>query len=779
MSVGGPPVDPELELRQTAAALVLTLLAAFGSLAPSAVPSVAAAVSGPKVVLIVGATHSVTPSYRSDADAVYAEAIKYTPNVVKIYSPNATWAAVKSAVAGAQIVVYMGHGNGWPSPYTYDPLFATKDGFGLNATAGNGDYNNKYYGEPSIATLGLAPNAVVILSHLCYASGNSEPGNAEPTVSVAKQRADNYASAFLKAGARAVIAEGHAAPQYYIRALFTTHQTIDSMWRTAPSFHGHAFSFASARSPGYTVVMDPDNVSWGYFRSLTGKLDLWTDDAAGMPPTSADPASLAVPGAASVAVDGAALYGTPDIAADPSTGSPIAALPVDTRLRVVASAGTTATGSPIVQVSGLESAVAGYVVATDLKPRDSLPPAIRGIDDGAGALSPNGDGRGDSLTVAITLSESAAWHLKFGAPGGPALAETSGSGATATGTWSGRAGGSPVADGSYAWTLDAVDGWHNVMTTRTGVVTVDTRAPAISAVTPAEGSPASTFSPNGDGKSDAATFGFSVSEAGAVDATVRDGSGATVRRFASAANRGAGQTTWDGRNTAGAVVADGLYVVALAPRDLAGNVGPAVERTVGVYASLSNVVASPALRYPQDRDRLSPTTALSFVLARPATVTSKIVDAAGNEVLRPWSDGPLAAGTYSFIWNGLNAAGAMVPVGRYTSVVSATDGSLGATLTAPIEFNAFSVRVSDNTPGRGQTITITATSAESLKGAPSLRITQPGIAAWRVRMVRTSGLTYRVTVRLRSSSRGTMQLRVAGYDADGRYQGTYLNLPLH
>jgi flagellar hook assembly protein FlgD len=779
VSAGGPPVDPELELRQTVAALTLTLLAGFGALAPGAVAPVAAAGFGPRIVLIVGATHGATASYRSDADAVYAEAIKYTSNVVKVYSPNATWSAVKAAVAGAQIVVYMGHGNGWPSPYTYDPLFTTKDGFGLNATAGNGDYNNKYYGEPSIASLGLAPNAVVILSHLCYASGNSEPGNAEPSLSVAKQRADNYASAFLRAGARAVIAEGHAAPQSYIRALFTTHQTLDQMWRTAPSFNGHAFSFASVRSPGYTVEMDPDNVSSGYWRSLTGKLDLFTDDAVGAPPTSSDPSSLVVPGNASVAVDGAALFATADTAADPTTGAPAAALPLDTRLRVVAAAGTNALGGAIVQVSGLDSSVAGFVAASDLKARDSRAPMIRTIDDGAAALSPNGDGRQDTVTVKVTLSEAAAWRLTFSGAGGPMLAEATGSGTAVAGTFTGLAGGTPVPDGTYTWTLTAVDGWNNAMAPRTGVVTVDTVVPAIAAVTPAAGSPALTFSPNADGKSDTAAFGFSVSEAGAVDVTVRDGSAATVRHFSAAANRGLGQTAWDGRNTAGQYVADGLYVVALTPRDAAGNVGAGVERTIGVYASLSKVAAAPALRYPQDRDRLSRSLALSFTLAHPATVSWKIADALGQEVLRPMPEGPLAAGSYSFTWAGLNAAGAMVPIGRYTSVVSATDGSLGATLTAPIEFNAFNVKVSDTTPGRGQTITITGTSAESLKGAPKLRIKQPGIAAWDVRMVHTTGLTYRVTVRLRSSSRGTVTVRVAGYDVDGRFQGTYLNLPLH
>ena len=153
-------------------------------------------------MIIVGATQGATAGYRADADVAYAEAKKYTPNVVKVYSPNATWAKVKAAVVGASVVIYLGHGNGWPSPYTYDAKYTTKDGFGLNATAGAGDSNNKYYGEPSIATLDLAPGALVILNHLCYASGNSEPGNPEPSVTVARQRADNYAAAFLKAGAR-------------------------------------------------------------------------------------------------------------------------------------------------------------------------------------------------------------------------------------------------------------------------------------------------------------------------------------------------------------------------------------------------------------------------------------------------------------------------------------------------------------------------------------------------------------------------------------------------
>jgi hypothetical protein len=231
-----------------------------------------------KVVIIVGATHGATSSYRDKANAAYAEAIKHTTNVRKVYSPNATWSAVKSAVAGANVVIYFGHGNGWPSPYTNDAQYTTKDGFGLNATAGNGDSNTKYYGEPYVSTLDLAPGAVILLHHLCYASGNSEPGHAAPSKSVAKQRVDNYGAGFLKADVAAVIADGHRGAVDYLAALFTTDQTLADLWRTQPNFHGNEFGFGSSRTPGMTALMDPDTPTSGYYRSFVGNSAATTAD---------------------------------------------------------------------------------------------------------------------------------------------------------------------------------------------------------------------------------------------------------------------------------------------------------------------------------------------------------------------------------------------------------------------------------------------------------------------------------------------------------------------
>jgi flagellar hook assembly protein FlgD len=271
---------------------IAVLVAVLGALAPAAGGTALAATSDAKVVIIVGATHSVTAAYRADADDAYAEAIKYTSNVVKVYSPNATWAKVKAATAGASIVIYFGHGNGWPSPYPNDAAYTSKDGFGLNYDLnGDGklsDYENHYYGEPSVSTLDLAPNAVVILSHLCYASGNSEPGMAAPSLSVARQRVDNYGAGFLKAGAQAVIADGHAGPEGYIRSLFTTHQSILDVWTHQSNFHDHVSSFASTRTPGATAYMDPDTTSGGYYRSLVAQPGL-TSDAVVEAPSGSGP----------------------------------------------------------------------------------------------------------------------------------------------------------------------------------------------------------------------------------------------------------------------------------------------------------------------------------------------------------------------------------------------------------------------------------------------------------------------------------------------------------
>ena len=176
-----------------------------------AVPAASASsLSSAKIVIIVGPVEGSTASYIADANSTAAVARQYSSNVLTFYSPNATWSTVEPALQGASIVVYFGHGNGWPSPYK--PFQEnTKDGLGLNGAANAGNSNVKYYGANFLeADVKLAPNAVVILGHLCYSAGNSEAQNPAPTLSVAEQRVDNIGAGWLQTGARAVISEPYS-----------------------------------------------------------------------------------------------------------------------------------------------------------------------------------------------------------------------------------------------------------------------------------------------------------------------------------------------------------------------------------------------------------------------------------------------------------------------------------------------------------------------------------------------------------------------------------------
>lgn len=257
-------------LRLTVLGLALALVA-FGGMAANPTPAAAA---GMKVVVVVGPAGSSTGKYVTSAKRYAAQAREYGAKVVEIYSPNATWSRVKTAAQGANVLIYLGHGNGYPSPY--GPFSArTKDGLGLNASAGHGHYNVKYYGEYYVKTdINLAANAVVVLNRLCYASGNSEWGARNPTKAVAMKRADNFAAGFLRANAGAVFAEGIDSASYVLRGIFTSDRTMAEIFQRAPSWTGSRdFKFDSVRTPGSTAWLDPYAPS-RYYRSVVGRLSL-------------------------------------------------------------------------------------------------------------------------------------------------------------------------------------------------------------------------------------------------------------------------------------------------------------------------------------------------------------------------------------------------------------------------------------------------------------------------------------------------------------------------
>jgi len=125
-----------------------------------------------------------------------------------------------------------------------------------------------------MAQLGLATNAGGAAQSPLLCSGDSEPGNGNPTLSVCPDARGRLRLGFLSGNARAVIAEGMGSLSPYIDALFTTHETMDQMWHTYPGFHNHVTVGPATRTPALLPRSIPtsDHPASDRRRLLTGPM---------------------------------------------------------------------------------------------------------------------------------------------------------------------------------------------------------------------------------------------------------------------------------------------------------------------------------------------------------------------------------------------------------------------------------------------------------------------------------------------------------------------------
>ncbi len=231
----------------------------------------------PKVVVVVGPVGPRTAEYEATGRRLAAHARALGARVTDIYPPRATWSRVARAARGADLFVYMGHGNGWPSPYPPFQTF-TKNGLGLNPYEGAPDGPHRYYGDRYVGGLRLAEDAVVLLVGLCYSSGNAEPGMVIPSGRVAQERVDNYGAGFLRAGARAVFSDGLGDSSYVLDHLFRSNRSMRSIfWSSWRATGVAASTFRSERAGGMTGILDPQ-LDGDYYHSFIGDADFRASD---------------------------------------------------------------------------------------------------------------------------------------------------------------------------------------------------------------------------------------------------------------------------------------------------------------------------------------------------------------------------------------------------------------------------------------------------------------------------------------------------------------------
>ncbi len=488
----------------TTGVFLAATFAVTAQLAPSS-PAVGTAFADetapPKAVFIVGPAHGATDSYLVDAEKMAVQAETVGMDVRRIFWPHATWDNVLANIQNASLVVYMGHGYGWPSPYTKVITESRQNGMGLNTTDGSGRAEYTYYGATPIkANVHLAPNAVVILVHGCYTAGNGEPGMAKPGPDVARQRVDNFASGFLAAGARAVFAFAWNQKVNYPNALATGDKTMDQIFMTPASGKPDGYvgwndqRYDSVRTPGATNHLDPHPTE-GYYRAVSGYVGMtaadWRAGAAGVPyvpPPPSDPA-------------------------DPP------------------------------QITSLS---AGPVNAADPGASGETP-----------QFHPNGDGLEDELLIDHTVNRSAYLDaVVTNAAGETVKAYSVWSTGTSRSRWNGRNdAGLVVPDGLYTLTYTPRD-LGGVTGEAASVQALVLTAAALP--TPSSGA---FYAADGDNLAKTTTFKVTLNQPAVVSWSIVNAAGETVRTVKSNSSTPAGTTSfaWNGKDAAGAWVPEGYY----------------------------------------------------------------------------------------------------------------------------------------------------------------------------------------------------------------------------
>ncbi len=478
--------------------------------------------SAPLAVFIVGPSAGGTGQNLHDAGVMARQAEDAGMRVRKVFHPNATWANVLDAIQGASLVVYMGHGNGWPGPrgpFQED----TKDGFGLNPHEGASAYATEYYGANKMRKrIHLAKDAVVLLEHLCYASGNGEEYmGPEFDKGVATKRVDNFATGFLDIGARAVFAFGKDQRIDLPRALMRGDRTMDKIFQS-PNSNGQYDGFVgtddyyrdSRRTDWARIHLDP-HPREGHYRAVTGDLAMTTADFRA---------------------------GAGDVGGG---GTP----------------GGDATGPVLkIQGSGADLATAGS--------------ALR--------FSPNGDGAHDTLRIARTLNERATIRVEVRDRKDKVVRAFSRSGRRGRGTitWDGRDdAGRVVNDGTYHISFTPRDKAGNKGDTRVISALVLTMVRSVVQ------SRQAILSADEDQLAQSSRIAFTLTRRARVTWVIRDAAGHTVKTHVGGRSLAPGRQAWawGGRDQRGRFVRPGTYDALITVRTSAGKVELTRAIMVGAF----------------------------------------------------------------------------------------------------------------------------------------------------------------------------------------------------
>lgn len=170
------------------------------------------------------------------------------------------------------------------------------------------------------------------------------------------------------------------------------------------------------------------------------------------------------------------------------------------------------------------------------------------------------------------------------------------------------------------------------------------------------------FSPNNDNRKDTTTIRASFNHSISWSLDITNSAGVPVRNFA---GKGARITQeWNGRNSGGKRLADGVYTYTVSGVDIGG--GQAAQSgTVTIDTAtpkLSNITISPDPFYP----RRGKPAAISFNLSEPSYVTVSVYNRWGKFLKTLVQNQLVETSNYLAQWDGRSSSGNYVPAGIYT-----------------------------------------------------------------------------------------------------------------
>ncbi|MCX8128805.1 MAG: S8 family serine peptidase [Clostridia bacterium] len=298
-------------------------------------------------------------------------------------------------------------------------------------------------------------------------------------------------------------------------------------------------------------------------------------------------------------------------------------------------------------------------------------PSITQVNDYPDPINPQ---KGMTSTISYTLSENANVTIDiYDNNLNPVknLINTYVFFGTSKAVWDGtNNSGLPVKDGLYRYEINATDSFGKKAEKVTGTITVELteakRPPLIS-------NNVENPNPYTPGGIETMAITYILSKDARVNLSIINNSGSTVRVLENSTQKKAGSSSsiWDGKDSTGKTVPAGDYIYRIYAVDSDGMMSNTVEGKIIVTETVFKITLMGDKPDPFLPDGTSYNT-IEYAISRQADVKISISDSSGSLIDTIFS-GRVTEGTNKALWYGKNSSGKVVPDGKYTYRITATD----------------------------------------------------------------------------------------------------------